>query len=329
MSLEPALEDLTATIHAYRSSRVLLTAVELGIFTALADGKRSSRDVAGELGLHVKGADRLMNALVAMGYLRKQDEHFLNTATTDRYLVRSRPDYLAGIAHSNQLWEYWSHLTEAVRDGTVTSRTDLAERGDSWAEPFIAAMHHRARAQAPGDVNLIDLHDVERVLDVGGGSAAYSMAMIAVKRDLHATVFDLPGVIPLTRRYIEEAGLAHRIATVAGDYHQDELPGGFDIVFLSAIVHSNARDENRRLIRKCAASLNPGGKVIVQDFIIDEDRVHPTNAALFALNMLVATEAGDTYTEAEVRSWMEEAGLTDVRREDTPSGSTQITGAGS
>lgn len=326
MSREATLEELNATIQGYRSSRVLLTAVELGIFTALADGARSSRDVAGELGLHVRGTDRLMNALVAMGYVQKQDGRFFNTGTTDRYLVRSRPDYLAGTAHSNQLWEYWSHLTEAVRDGTVISRTDIVERDDSWAEPFIAAMHHRARAQAPGDVNLIDLHDAERVLDVGGGSGAYSMAMIAVKRDLHATVFDLPGVIPLTQRYIEEAGLEHRIDTVAGDYHHDDLPGGFDIVFLSAIVHSNASDENSRLIGKCAAALNPGGKVIVQDFIMDEDRVHPPHAAIFALNMLVATEAGDTYTEAEVRTWMEDAGLTDVRREDAPSGSAQITG---
>jgi SAM-dependent methyltransferase len=326
MPREATLEELTATIQGYRSSRILLTAVEVGIFSALDDGGASSRDVAGRLGLHARATDRLMNALVALGFLRKQDEHFFNTPVSDRYLVRSRPDYLAGIAHSNQLWEYWSHLTEAVRTGTVTSRTDIAERDDSWAEPFIAAMHHRARAQAPGDVNLIDLHDARRVLDVGGGSGAYSMAMIAVKRDLHATVFDLPGVIPLTRRYIGEAGLTHRIDTVEGDYHKDEFPVGYDIVFLSAIVHSNAADENRHLLRKCATALNPGGRVIVQDFIMDEDRVHPPSAAVFAINMLVATEAGDTYTEEEVRAWMEEAGLTGVRREDTPSGAAQITG---
>ncbi|MFA6235565.1 MAG: methyltransferase, partial [Bacteroidota bacterium] len=307
-------------------SRIILTAVELGVFTALNDGPQSSAEIAAELGSNPRATDRLLNALTSMGLLRKQDGVFSNTATAALHLVRGEKQYMGNIEHSIHLWDFWSHLTEAVRFGSVATRTRLQERDDEWGEAFIAAMHYRALSQAPGDVNLIDFHDAARVLDVGGGSAAFAMAMIKVKQDLKATVFDLPAIIPITRRYIEDAGLAHRVDTIAGDYLVDDFPSGYDIVFLSAIVHSNAPEENAKLIRKCANALNPGGTVIVQDFIMEEDRVRPPHGALFALNMLVATERGDTFTEAEVSGWMEGAGLVDVLRRDTPSNSTQIVG---
>ncbi len=326
MPHEMSSDNLSATVTAFRQSRVILTAVELGIFDALGERARSSSDVASALGTDTRATDRLMNALTAMGLLHKKEGKFSNTGTAERHLVRGAKAFMGNIEHSIHLWDFWSGLTEAVRSGTVASRTKLKDRDAEWGEAFIAAMHYRALAQAPGDINLIDFHDATRVLDVGGGSGAFAMAMVKVKRDLTATVFDLPGIIPITRRYIEEAGLADRIGTAAGDYLVDPLPEGYDIVFLSAIVHSNAPAENALLIRKCAAALRPGGAVIVQDFIMDEDRVQPPFGALFALNMLVATEHGDTFTEGEVRGWMEAAGLVEVERRDTPSGATQIVG---
>jgi SAM-dependent methyltransferase len=116
------------------------------------------------------------------------------------------------------------------------------------------------------------------------------------------------------------------VSTVAGDYLRDDLGGGFDVVFLSAIIHSNSAGENAELIRKCARALRPGGCVVVQDFIMDEERVAPSHGAFFALNMLVGTEAGDTYTESEVSAWMIAAGLSGVSRQGTPFGTSQIVG---
>ncbi|MFZ1728541.1 MAG: class I SAM-dependent methyltransferase [Bacteroidota bacterium] len=326
MNHEMRPDELAATVAGFRQSRIILTAVELGIFTLLNDNPQTSLEIAQALGSHPRATDRLLNALTSMGLLRKQEAVFSNTTTASLHLVRGEKAYMGNIEHSIHLWDFWSSLTEAVRAGAVASHTKLEDRDDEWGEAFIAAMHYRALSQAPADVNLIDFHDAARVLDVGGGSGAFAMAMIKVKQDLRATVFDLPGIIPITRRYIEEAGLVHRIDTVAGDYLRDELPSGYDIVFLSAIVHSNSPDENRLLIRKCADALNPGGSVIVQDFIMEEDRIRPPHGALFALNMLVATDGGDTFTEAEVREWMEEVGLQDVLRRDTPSNTTQIIG---
>ena len=152
------------------------------------------------------------------------------------------------------------------------------------------------------------------------------MAFVRAKAGLSAVVFDLPNVLPLTASYIERDGLSGQVSTVAGDYLRDDLGGGFDVVFLSAIIHSNSAGENAELIRKCARALRPGGCVVVQDFIMDEERVAPSHGAFFALNMLVGTEAGDTYTESEVSAWMIAAGLSGVSRQGTPFGTSQIVG---
>jgi ubiquinone/menaquinone biosynthesis C-methylase UbiE len=172
----------------------------------------------------------------------------------------------------------------------------------------------------------MDLKDGMRVLDVGGGSGAFAVAFVRAGKGVTATVFDLPVVLPLTQKYVSAERLTDRIELVAGDYTRDELPGGYDLVFLSAIIHSNSPDQNRDLMRKCARALNPMGSLVVQDFIMDENRTVPPGGAFFALNMLVGTAAGDTYTESEIRDWMEEAGLSDIKRVETSFGSAQVNG---
>jgi hypothetical protein len=269
-----------------------------------------------------------MNALCAMGLLEKKDGRFSNTASASRFLVKGKADYLAGLLHMVHLWESWSTLTEAVRQGrSVLDRAEsVNERGGEWLRAFIAAMHWRACAHAPGVVGLLDLSGVSRVLDVGAGSAAYAMAFVRAADGITAVAFDLPNVIPLTRDYIVQAGLQGRVKTAVGNYDLDPLGSDFDLVFLSAIIHSCSPSGNRTLIGKAAAAAAPHGQVVVQDFIVDEDRTGPPFAALFALNMLVGTEAGDTYTESEVRQWMDEAGLRQVVRKDTPFGTSLIIG---
>ncbi len=322
----PSLESIREWIYAFRESRILLTAYELSVFTALGDEARTSREVSASVGTHERATDRLMNALCAMGLLEKREDRFSNSPLAARYLVDGKPEYMAGLMHSVHLWDNWSILTNAVRTGKPAARPEINDRGQEWFAAFIAAMHERASKQADDIVALLDLEGVSRVLDVGGGSGVYAMAFVRAHEAVRATVFDLPNVILLAQRYIEAEGLSDRIETVIGDYTTDDLGSGFDLVFLSAIVHSNSFDANRELIRKCSDSLNPQGQVVVQDFIISEDRTSPPGAALFSLNMLVSTQAGDTYTESEMRTWMEDTGLSDIIRQDTGFGTTQIIG---
>ena len=125
---------------------------------------------------------------------------------------------------------------------------------------------------------------------------------------------------------MQAEGLSAAVEVVAGDYRRDPIGAGYDLVFLSAIIHSNSVEQNQLLFRKAAAALAPGGRLVVQDFLMEEDRSGPAQAALFALNMLVGTESGDTYTESEVRTWMAEAGFHGMTRLDTPAGTNIVIG---
>lgn len=319
-------DSIMGMVFAFQRSRVLLTAYELDLFTVLGEENKSSIEVAEALGTGGRATDRLMNALCAIGLLKKKEGRFSNTPLASRFLVNGKPDFMGGLMHSVHLWDTWSTLTQAVRQGKSVVARHVNERGDEWLTAFITAMHQRACQQAPSVVALLDLSGVSRLLDVGGGSGAYSIAFARAKDEIKATVLDLPSVIPLTRDYIAKEGLSDRVETVAGDYKIDDLGSGFDLVFLSAIIHSNSFEENRDLIVKCSEALNPQGQLVVQDFIMDQDRTSPAFGALFALNMLVATEFGDTYAESEVCLWMEGAGLSDIMRKDAGFGTSLIIG---
>lgn len=318
--------SIKETALGFQKIRILLTAYELGLFTALGSKRKTAAEAAKVLKTKIHSTEQLMNALCSLGLLSKNKDRFSNTSLALRFLVHGRPDFIAGLMHVVQMWDSWSTLTQAVRQGKSVLGQPLDKRAKPWLTAFIAAMDERARQQARRVASLLDLCGVSSVLDVGGGSGAYAMAFARSGPRIKATVFDLPGVVPLTRNYIKQAGLSAKVKTVSGNYKTDDLGSGFDLVFLSAIIHSNSSAENCALIRKCVKALKAQGQVVVQDFIMNEDRIKPAFGAIFALNMLVATEAGDTYTEGEVRAWMQDAGLSGIKRKDTAFGTALIIG---
>ena len=322
---DPAItvERLREWLSAFRLSRVLLTAVELDVFNVLGDTFRSPLQIAGRIRADRRATARLLATLCGLGLLVEKEGRFANAPAARRLLVRDGAQYQAGLGHSVNLWKTWSTLTAAVRRGHGVSRSPW-RRAD--LRGFIAAMHDRAAPAAAAVVARVGLAGVRRLLDVGGGSGAYALAFARAKPGLEAVVFDLPDVVPLTRAYIASAGLADRVHVQAGDYLGGPLPGGFDLVFLSAVVHSNLPAENRRLIAACARALNRGGRIVVQDYIMDEGRTQPLAGALFALNMLVNTKGGDTYTASEIASWMKAAGLSAIRLRKLPAGSSLLSG---
>lgn len=326
MNMNKSSDSIREIALGFQKSRVLLTAYELGLFTALGNKNKTAAETARILKAKGHSTERLMNALCALGLLKKNKGRFSNTPLALRFLAKGNPDFMVGLGHTVNMWDTWSTLTQAVRQGKTVLTHFFDKRDKEWLTAFIAAMHERACQQARKIISLLGLSGVFSVLDVGGGSGAYAMAFVQAKKGISSTVFDLPGVIPLTRNYIKEEGLLSKVKTISGDYRADSLGEGFDLVFLSAIIHSNSSLENRALMHKCAAALNPQGQVVVQDFIMDGDRTSPAFGTLFALNMLVATESGDTYTEPEVRLWMQEAGLSGIKRRDTDFDTTLIIG---
>lgn len=312
-------QAITEMARRFQESRVLLTAAELDLFTHLAGQRRSAAELAQAIGADTRALTKLLDALVALGTLLKEENAYRNTPVAERFLVRDAPDsVLAALKHSAQMWDRWSALTEVVRTGKPAQYREVNERGQEWLESFLGAMDVFAREAAPQVAAAIGLSGVRRMLDVGGGAASYAIAFARAEPQLTAVVFDLPNVVPIARRNIERAGLSHRITTQAGDYRVDTFDTGFDLVLLSAIVHSNSLEENADLVRKCFAALAPGGRLVIRDFIMSPDRTQPPAGALFAINMLIGTEGGGTYTEAEMRAWLSDAGFAQIDRVDLP-----------
>ena len=315
--------ELREIVYNFRESRIILTALELELFTAVGDGAKTSADVSKIISSNVRATDRLMNVLCNMNLLEKENEKFSNTEFSSRYLVKNSPDYISNLMHASNLWDSWSNLTEIIKEGKTIGR-DAAK--NKWKENFIEAMHYRASREALKDLNNLDLTGVKSVLDLGGGSGAYAMQFIKQKPDIKATVFDLPDVIPLTLKYISANGFEGKINTIKGNYLYDDIGSGYDLIFLSAIIHSNSFEENKRLIKKCADALNANGQIVIQDYAMDEDRLTPEVGALFAINMLVNTKGGDTFTQEEIYSWLRDAGINDIKRNETIHVAAQIIG---
>ena len=311
-------------VASFQKSRILLSGFELDIFTNIEDSGSPSSQIANTLNLNEHACERLLNGLVSLGFLTKQNQIYFNTDESSTFLSRKGSDYLGGLMHSNHLWNTWSNLTEVVRTGKSAHPAEINERGDEWLFSFITAMHDRAMKQAPQQLRKIDLSGINTMLDIGGGSAAYSMAFISLKPDMEATVFDLPNVVPITKQFIDKEGFSDKIKIYTGDYTVDELPGGFDLLFLSAIIHSNSLEVNKDLIRKCFRALNTNGKIIIQDWVMNNDRTQPASGAIFAINMLVGTEAGDCFTELEVTDMLEDAGFKNISRFEFESGLSQV-----
>jgi precorrin-6B methylase 2 len=307
-------------------SRALLTALELDVFTAVGTGATAT-EVAQKVSTHPRATEMLLNALTAMGLLTKHQGVFHTTPTTARFFAEgSKDNARPGLIHTANIWHRWSNLTDSVRAGTAVDDEEMAVRGDDWTKPFIAAMHRNAAERAPLVVKAVSTKTGERLLDVGGGSAAYSIAFAQANESLHATVLDLPTVLPLAQGHINAAGLAERVDTRAGDLRRDTLGKGFTMVLVSAICHMLSPEENQELLRRCFDALEPQGRVVIQDFILEADKTAPKQAALFALNMLVGTPAGSTYSYDEYGAWLREAGFHEVREIRLPGPSSLMVG---
>jgi SAM-dependent methyltransferase len=314
-------------VYGFRISRIILTAHELNLFTLLKDGALTSAVMAKTIGANERATDRLMNALVPIGLLKKSGSQFSNTDFSTRFLIKGQPTYIGNLDHIVHLWRTWSTLTEAVKAGTtVAVKQPIGERDDSWIESFIAAMHSRAGHQAKEIAAVLDLSQTKHVLDIGGGSGAFTFEFVRENPAIRGTIFDLPNVIPITQKYIAREGFSESVSTIAGDYLKDELGYDYDLILLSAVIHINSPEENKILINKCAEAMNNDGQIVILDHVMSDDRTIPAVGAFFALNMLVGTEKGDTYTENEIKSWLQNSGFKYIRRKDTPQGSSMMIG---
>jgi len=307
--------DIHDMIRGFMPSRAILTALELDVFTAVGKGG-TAQQIAARIQAAVRSTEMLLNVLVNLKLLEKHDGTYTNTAVAARFLVEGSPDSArTAQLHMANMWRRWSKLTEAVRTGTAVE----SSRDNGWVKSFIAAMDHTARGRARAVAQAVELNGEKRMLDLGGGSGAYSIAFAKAASALHSEIVDLPEVLPITQEHIRQAGLSDRISTRAGDMLTVPLaPASYDLILLSAICHMFSPEENRQLLNRAYAALAPQGRLVISDFILDADKTSPRFATLFGLNMLVGTRAGASYSEPEYEEWLKAAGFAGSKRVRIP-----------
>ena len=306
--------DIVTEVRSFMKSRVILSAAELDFFSKLDDNFMSAADVANMLGLDKKGTTRLLDCLVTFDLLEKENNRYHTTENGSSLSSKNPESVLPMINHMNAIWENWSCLTDIVKNGSnpkIKPVVDSDTQKDRHA--FIGAMHVAARRISKKIAQSYNLSSFKKLLDIGGGSGAYTIAFLKKNPNLNAVIFDLEGVIPITKEKIAENGLQDRVDFVPGNFYEDDLPDGCDLALLSAIIHQNSPEQNLALYRKIYHALVPGGRLIIRDHIMDESRINPPAGALFALNMLVNTPAGDTYTFKEVTDTLAAAGFTKIQ----------------
>ncbi|MGD9212151.1 MAG: methyltransferase [Desulfobacteraceae bacterium] len=302
-------DKLNQLIRGFMESRIILTAIELDLFSAIGTGATAS-DVAQRIGAHPRATEKLMNALIAIEILEKKSDVFYNGPLSAKFLTAGAQfDSRMASMHIVGLWHSWSTLTDCVKKGTSINLEKKKERDEHATKAFIAAMHKNSAFRANQVIKQINLDSVTRILDLGGGSGAYTMAFIKEKPTIKATIFDTPQVVPLAKDYIAKAGLSENMEFIVGDMIADSIGSGYDLVWISAICHMWGPEENLKLLKKVNQALNPGGRVVIQDFILNDTGTAPRIGAVFALNMLVNTKAGSSYSKNEYIDWLTSAGF--------------------
>jgi (2Fe-2S) ferredoxin/predicted O-methyltransferase YrrM len=308
-------DDLNEMTRAFMPSRTLLTALELDVFTAISSGAMAEQ-VAQKIHTDPRATETLLNALASLKLLEKREHNFFNTSASTRFFAAgSRDNAQPGLLHIAHIWHRWSRLTECVRAGTAV---ETGVREADWVRDFIAAMNYNARERAGAVVKAVGTNGIKRMLDLGGGSGAYSIAFARAVPGLKSEILDLSDVVPLTQQYVREAGLGDRITIRTGDMLRDAFGEDYDLILVLAICHMFSPDENRGLFRRAYQALAPKGRLVIQDFILEPSKTAPRAAALFSLNMLVGTRAGSSYSETEYREWLGNAGFNEIQRVGLP-----------
>jgi predicted O-methyltransferase YrrM len=298
----------------YWQTCALHAAVKLDLFTKLGAHALGSAQIAESMDGDQRGVSLLLNALVAMRLLEKADGKYSNTPAAMAFLSKDSEQYLGFmIMHHHHLVESWSRLDQAVLSGKpIRSRAsfDLEE----FLQSFLMGMHTLARHLAPMVSEALDLSSRHRLLDLGGGPGTYAIHFCKKNPGLRATVFDLPTTRPFAEETIKRAGLADRIDFLAGSYLEDKISGAYDVAWLSQILHGEGPESCRLIIKKAVSTLEPGGLIVVHEFLLHDSLDGPLFPALFSLNMLLGTAGGQAYAEGEIRDMLASAGAKEIRR---------------
>lgn len=306
---------------SYCKSKVLFVAAELDIFSVMSRTKKNAQEIAQRLGLEKRPAEMLLNACVALGLLEKKDDLFFNSSTAEMFLIKNKPLFIGKTFNvfDKRWYKLWDRLKEAVE--TNKPQAYKEGEGDLFEEVvknkkemhnYFEGLHALAYWPASSLAQIFDFTPYNHLLDVGGGSGAYSIAAVKRHQHLRATILDLPPVCKISEDFITKEKLSDRIKTFPGNFFEDSFPKGIDLVLLSNILHGWNEDNVERLLKKTFKSLPSKGSVIIRDMVLSNDGTEPLHAALMSLTLLLEYREGSNYTGEQYSSWLDRAGFKNI-----------------
>ena len=300
--------------YSFFKSKVLLTAARLDVFNMIVETGITASDIAARLHSNINATETFLDAMVSLDLLKKDNRMYFNTENGREIFVKGSERYIGDIVIlQDVMWNAWSKLSDSVISGNPARKPDMFQEKKDETRNFITAMHNTAMMVAPILSKEIDLSSSKTLIDIGGGAGTYSVFFCRANSNLEATLFDLPGTLEITKELISDSGVRNRINLIEGDFNK-EIKGQYDVAFLSNIIHGEGETENIALIKRVYNALNSGGKIIIQDFVLENDKTFPSFAALFSLNMLLFTENGRTYSFQEIEEWLKAAGFKGTAR---------------
>jgi hypothetical protein len=325
MTTPPSHEPILQAAFGFWTSKVLLTAVEMRVFTVLTERPMSGPELGARLGLHERGVFDFFDALVAMGFLERDGDGaaaaYRNSAATALYLDENSASYLGGILVmlNARLFRFWNDLPEALRTGQPQNEVKHSLKPvfeEMYSElpkleQFLGAMTGISRLNFQAFVEKFDLSPYATLCDVGGASGLLSILAAQRYPQLQCISFDLPAVEPVAQKHITAAGLGDRVRTAGGDFFADPLPKA-DVITMGMILHDWNLEKKKHLIRAAFDALPEGGVFVAIENLIDDARRENLFGLLMSLNMLI--EFGDAFdfTAADFRGWCAEAGFRSV-----------------
>ncbi|MBX3303037.1 MAG: methyltransferase [Nitrospira sp.] len=306
-------DEFRDAISAYRLPRVLLAALELDLFTAVGDRSWTADDLSKELKVSERGLSILCRNLAAVELLQKKGSVYKNSRLGATALNRNHRAYRGGYLELMQThWQDWGRLLESVRSGLPIDH-DIPDTPD-YRRQFTWAMHHRTLEIAPAIVAQLRVGRAKTLLDLGGGPGTYAMAFLAKNPKMRAIVCDREAAIAVAKEIASTHRAGRRLAYLPLDFSKEPIPGTYDVIWYSNVLHIYSPEDNQTIFRRARAALAPGGRFIIQDaFLHDREGLHPTEASLFAVSMLLFTAGGNTYPVSETAKWLQGAGFVGIR----------------
>jgi len=310
MAKQWTAEEVFRLGSEYQRACVLAAAADLDVFTVLGDASVTAAEAATKLSTDPRGTTVLLDALAAMDLMEKKgDVYRVPPEVADVLAADGAHSVLAMARHQSTCLRRWAQLATVVKTGEPAEHLPSVFSNDDTLAAFIGGMHNVSVPMADSLVAGLQPLEFRHLLDVGGASGTWTIAFLEAAPEARATLFDRPKVIPMAERRLTDAGMLDHVTLVGGDFYTDPLPTGADLAWLGAIVHQNSREQNRALFAKVLAALEPGGRILVRDIVMEAGRTRPVGGALFAVNMLVGTHGGGTFTFDELSEDLLSAGF--------------------